>query len=105
DYLGTKEGRDKQSVRGAPIRHLTIHISLSDLLLDSPSYCPYHTGWRQDVGGGPRGRTRVKQTGKCVRFHILGAGAVRQGEIKSIKEQSPPGLSGIESFGGPDVLK
>ena len=105
DDLGTKWNRHKQPVRGTAVRHMTINICFPDPLFNSPGNGPYHTGGRQYVRRQPWSRVRVKQTRKCICFSILGTRAIRQGKIKPIKEQSPPGLSGIESFGGPDVLK
>ena len=47
----------------------------------------------------------LELTGQGVWFDIPCTWAIRQGEVKAIKEQRPSGLTGVQPFGRPDVLE
>ena len=47
----------------------------------------------------------LELTGQGVWLDIPCTWAIRQGEVKAIKEQRPSGLTGVQPFGRLDVLK
>lgn len=59
----------------------------------------------QDVGGGPGGRVWNKQVRQGIRLNVLRTRTIGQREVKSIKEEGPSGLSGIETFSWLDVFQ
>ena len=44
------------------------------------------------------------EPGQGIRFAVPGTQAIRQGEIKAIKQERPPSLPGVEAFGRPEVF-
>ena len=95
DHLRAERERNKQPIPGANIRSNRVNASLSDPLLDFPRDCPNRAGRGQDTAGRLGTVVWVEQTEQSVRFDIHGSGSLRQGKVKSIKEEGPPGLSGV----------
>ena len=86
DHFRARSDRHKQPVLGSAVRNNSVHMGLSDLFFDSPGDCPDCAGKRQDTAGRFQTAVQIKQTGQGIRFHILRAGSVREGKVKSVKK-------------------
>ena len=105
DHLRVKRHGNKQPILGITIRYNRVNVSLSDPLLDPPGDCPNRAGRRQDTAGNLGTSVWVEQAGQGIWFDILGPGSVGQGKIKSIEEEGPPGLSGVETLCGANIFQ